>query len=834
MSQTISESEMEYVTHPLLRSGVVEKREYQMRLADDALGENTLVTLPTGLGKTAVSLLLTATRLHEHGGKALFLAPTKPLINQHARFYKEALDISEDEITTFSGEVSPANRERIWDEAQVIIATPQVIENDLIANRYTLEDVTHLTFDECHRGTGDYAYVYVAEMCEKQAKHGLVTAMSASPGSDEENILTISRNLGLTNVTVMTEDDPTVKPYTFDTEAETKFIEPDDELKDISENIKAVIKDRLKKINDLGIKVSQSATISEGKIAATEAQLRDMMNEDKSEAFEAMSFIAEVRKLKRALTLHETQGHDQLLDYFQRKDEERQAGDSKASVRMMSDERIQKCIHLAAKYDKTHPKLMEARLQIINVLSSGGERVILFTESRDTVEMLTRELSENFDVARLVGQGGDDGMTQPEQQQVLEDFEAGEFQVLISTSVAEEGIDIPEVDLVLFYEPVMNPVRTIQRRGRTGRQAEGSVVVLVMKGTTDETAYWVNNSREKQMSKDLETLQEIKGGLIEELGGDGGSQGQLSDFVGSDIGGTDTGTDTPTDSDDSPNDGTPEADGAESSATVSGEEDGTSGADLIEAAQRAAEEALKEQEEAEKPEDKKSRVTAGLNGDDDTVEIVSDDRELDSKITRWLSKQDDVETRVERLEVGDYIVSDRTVFERKSVSDFLDTITGGDRSIFEQIADAQRYYDRVILIIEGEHLYGKRNIHPNAIRGVISSLSVDFGISVIRTTDEQDTAEYLKVSAKREQNNNDREMSVHGEKTKKTLPEQQEYVIGSVVGVGPDKAKRMLTALGSVRAVMNAEPETLLEIEGIGEKTADRFRNVIDTEYEPN
>ena len=138
-----------YVDHPLLSPGFIERRRYQLSLASAATDAHTLVCLPTGLGKTTVSLLVTAERLHEVGGTSLMLAPTKPLVQQHADFYREALSIPDDEIVVVTGEVRPDDRAALWDDARVVIATPQVVENDLIGNRISLSGVTHLTFDEC-------------------------------------------------------------------------------------------------------------------------------------------------------------------------------------------------------------------------------------------------------------------------------------------------------------------------------------------------------------------------------------------------------------------------------------------------------------------------------------------------------------------------------------------------------------------------------------------------------------------------------------------------------------------------------------------------------------
>jgi Fanconi anemia group M protein len=217
--------------------------------------------------------------------------------------------------------------------------------------------------------------------------------------------------------------------------------------------------------------------------------------------------------------------------------------------------------------------------------------------------------------------------------------------------------------------------------------------------------------------------------------------------------------------------------------------------------------------------------------DGEGVEIVVDQRELDSPIARDLSKRDAVETRLETLAVGDYVCSDRVAVERKTVPDFLDTLLGGDRSLFEQAKDLTRHYARPVILIEGDGLYAERNVHPQAIRGALASLAVDFGVSVLHTDDPGDTAEMLATIAAREQRERDREVSVHGGKSAKTLAEQQEYVVSAIADIGPVTARSLLEALGSVEAVMTASREELLDVEGVGTVTADRIREVVGSEY---
>ena len=805
----------EFVSGPLLVDGVLEDRRYQRRLVDAALKEHTLVCLPTGLGKTTVSLLVTAERLAgDVVNKSLLLAPTKPLVTQHAEFYRAALDVPDDEVVVYTGETRPDDRADLWTSARVVVATPEVVENDLVGSRIDLGDVVHCTFDECHRATGDYAYTYIAERYHEQARDPLATGMSASPGDDEESILTVCANLGIEGVEVMTEDDADVADHTHETSVEYERIELPETVLAVRDALQAVVRDRLTELKKLGVTNKTAPDVSEREIQRIQGRLRELMDNDQSEGYEGMSLLAEVRKLRTAVTYAETQSVESLRRYLDRQQEAaRTSGASKADQRMVSDPKVREAIRKAEEYDDLHPKFRRARMLVAQRLGiEGGERVIVFTESRDTAETLTDFLGKHFETRKFVGQSdtdGSDGMTQRQQQDALDAFRDGEFEVLVSTSVAEEGLDVPEVDLVLFYEPVPTAIRAIQRKGRTGRQTEGAVTVLMAEDTRDEAYFWKARRDQKRMREELRSLKSVAEQIEAAIGGE---QAGLDGFDGN------------ADEDD--------GDGDEAASDDQAGLEAFAGDDAAERAEPAEDTVEKGASDSGEPGEPGTAPTPSADVED-AVAVVVDQRELDSSIAKDLSRREGVETRLETLAVGDYVLSDRVVVERKTVSDFLDTLTGGDeRSMFEQVKDATRYYARPIVVVEGTDLYGERNVHPNAIRGALASLAVDFGTSILRTTDEDETTDLLEVIATREQEEEDRTVSVHGEKSSKTLAEQQEYVVASVAEVGPVTAQSLLAEFGSVEAVMSADADELQAAEGVGEVTAERFREVVGSDYD--
>ena len=155
--------------------------------------------------------------------------------------------------------------------------------------------------------------------------------------------------------------------------------------------------------------------------------------------------------------------------------------------------------------NECHPKSAIVRQLVEEHLEKHpDERILIFSEYRDTVDHLVEDLNQIpiAQVDRFIGQskrGKREGMTQKQQLEQLERFRNGEMNVLVATSVGEEGLDVPSASMVLFYEPVPSAIRAIQRRGRTARQRSGSVHVLVANDTRDVHVFHASRNREKRM-----------------------------------------------------------------------------------------------------------------------------------------------------------------------------------------------------------------------------------------------------------------------------------------------------------------------------------------------
>ena len=204
-----------HLEHPFLKKDKIEKRYYQESIIRSCKDKNSLVVLPTGIGKTIIAIGLVAQRIEKYPGKkVLILAPTKPLAEQHKKSMEDFLEYDINKICLLTGAISPQKRKEDYESHQIVIATPQVIENDLIKSVIDLDDYSIIVFDEAHRAIGNYAYTFIAKKYLSEGKEGkILTALTASPGSNEDKINELCANLFIEHIEIRKENDPDIKPY---------------------------------------------------------------------------------------------------------------------------------------------------------------------------------------------------------------------------------------------------------------------------------------------------------------------------------------------------------------------------------------------------------------------------------------------------------------------------------------------------------------------------------------------------------------------------------------------------------------------------------------------
>jgi ERCC4-type nuclease len=214
-----------------------------------------------------------------------------------------------------------------------------------------------------------------------------------------------------------------------------------------------------------------------------------------------------------------------------------------------------------------------------------------------------------------------------------------------------------------------------------------------------------------------------------------------------------------------------------------------------------------------------------------TCKIFCDSRELKSGVPAHL-EQLGAELQIEsNMEVGDYVVSNRMAFERKTCSDFLqDWITS--RELFPKLIDMKMAYHRSILLLEGytAELFELRGIDPQKVQACLYTIA-RMGIPVVETINLAGTARALYWFANKEQNDEHHLIQLHGKRSHFTPKQTSEYIISAIPGIGRQTAIDLLIYFGTIEAISRAGISELMCVDGIGEKTACAIRNIVTENY---
>jgi Fanconi anemia group M protein len=501
---------MEFVVNKWIKPGVIERRLYQENIARTALSGNTLCVIPTGMGKTSIAALVAAGRLQKDmHRKIMFLAPTKPLVEQHRTSFERFLRIGTDELKAVTGSDKPEERSELYQKADIVFSTPQTIENDMKEGRMDLCNFSLCIFDEAHRSIGNYAYTYVAKKYMQQAADPLILALTASPGSHKLKLDEIKNRLFIKNIEIRSREDPDVRPYIQSLSQEYVNVELPIPFKSIKVYLEKAKEQRIKKLMSWGI-------IKRSMITKTEIlRLQQELAKKKTGiGYAAMSQLADILKIDHALLLLETQSLYSLKKYLD--SVALKAGETRSNARLLKDRDFSAASRLACELvaeGQEHPKIQKLKDIIANELQVDREtRIIVFSQFRDTITKLMEELSTIKHAApvEFIGQAKKrgKGLSQKEQVHILNEFKMGFYNILIASQIGEEGLDIVETNTVIFYEPVPSAVRLVQRIGRTARTRPGKVIVMMTKDTRDEVYHWVGHRKEKHMKKLLTGMQQ--------------------------------------------------------------------------------------------------------------------------------------------------------------------------------------------------------------------------------------------------------------------------------------------------------------------------------------
>ncbi len=533
-----------YLNGPFLKKDQIFYRDYQKNIVSSCKSKNSLVVLPTGLGKTIIGILVISNCLKKYPkAKIIILAPTRPLVSQHKASCEKFLDIDFVEITSFTGKIPPEKRILLYQNSRIIVSTPQVIKNDLMRGRYDLTHVSLIIFDEAHKTRRNYAYNFISNEYINTCSDPLILGLTASPGKDYERIQQICDNLYIENVIFKNYQDKDVRNYIYDIDTFINLIDLPIELRVLSaiwynlfeKYLRWFVKNNLlppnkpyySKLDFLGIARDLTLSIQYEKgeeldlsedeylewLYYKSPRIIEIVKQNKLDIPSVYSYCSSCISILHAKDLIETQ-EISLFKSFLNKIKYKANKDILSAKRIINSEHfahISSIIESKEQKDLSHPKLKKV-ISIIKeeIEEFNNKKILVFTQYREMAEnlkiKLKNEFKEQLKIEKFIGQATkkeDNGFPQRLQIEILKQFREGNINILIATSVAEEGLDIPNVDAIIFYEPVPSEIRLIQRRGRTGRYAPGRCYILLTEETVDIPFFIVAQRKQRSMNSVL-------------------------------------------------------------------------------------------------------------------------------------------------------------------------------------------------------------------------------------------------------------------------------------------------------------------------------------------
>ena len=877
---------MAVVVHPFLKDGV-SARAYQMKALRNALAASTLMVMPTGFGKTAVEWMAMAEALRLDEGKILLLAPTTGLVEQQQRMAREMLELDPELIQLFTGDIAPAKRPPVWDAARIIMATSQVIRNDAVNGTIDLSEVSLLIVDEAHHGTGKHAYAQVGNLYREAHEHApLVLGATASPGSTEQNIMEVIRTFGFDCLDVCRKEDLLLQPYAVDMSTVPHRLALPDTLLTLIQPLKAHFEQEAKHLQELGF-LSTTTHISGKMIDDAQRRASQAIQRRDVRGYDAARRIGDLRRTHILLDLIQTQGVKAALAFLMRAEEDGRSGE-RTTNRFVAKPAVHQFRIAAKDIPELHPKPSHVFQLVEKQITDHPEsKIIVFTEYRDTVENIVSMLSsiELVEADRFIGQSGKGkrkGMTQKQQLEQLRRFRKGEINVLVATSVGEEGLDVPAAELVILYEPVPSAIRAIQRRGRTARQQAGTVHTLIAEGTRDGYVQIAAEKREQRMYRLLQRIRNR--GLLPSrppptdevfqffsIRTKDGEMGVAEFIEQQENAITLQYSQEPTE----PQEVQPEPKQERGPPIIAP-------ADRRHSQQMGLDQFADKPTPVEKPkvstetlrttypapildgqahrqqENLSSAAASALveemkTTEHEGVEITLDHREASSTLGPYLRSLG-VKVQFSHLLHGDIRISERILIERKTARDLVQSLTDG--RLLQQCRRLSAAASRPMLLIEIGQGHGQF-VHPNAVHGALAHVSLDLGMPIMMTKSPEESAHFLAVAAKREHDLIEK-MATNAMKRAESFEDersiersvsaamaeikaieldgdletplanrwtafqqsQSAHVLAAIPGIGQKKADALIDTFTSLSGVFSASVQQLSNCDGVGPASA--------------
>lgn len=474
-------------------------RDYQVEISLSSVTKNTLVIIPTGLGKTFIAAMLIINFYRWFPtGKIIFMATSRPLVKQQMDSIKQFNIIAKKDIVEITGGVNPEIRTNHWQNSKVFFATPQTIQKDIERGVCPVSQIVLIVVDEAHHARGNHSYCQIIRKVAEITKFFRVIALTATPGSSVYDIQQVIFNLLITQIEIRTDDD--CAKYIHTREIQSVIIQDAPGVAELSARLNSIIQEYLEVLLRMSLVTTKDPTrTSKGKIAML------FKENHNGEACIAMKQSLRLLNIREKL-------ENYSIPFFTH-DLEEYINSSDRIVDGNNDE-LKQLLSVAKKMPQTDPKMDKLCEIVVDFLQSSPEKskVIVFCSYRHIVKEIVKKLNEASPIVKcteFVGQSSSNsglrGLNQPKQLKVMDAFKRGIFNVLISTSIGEEGLDIGEVDLIVCYDVQKSATRTIQRMGRTGRHQDGNVIFLLSEASKNllHTAEKAPDSTSNLISKNI-------------------------------------------------------------------------------------------------------------------------------------------------------------------------------------------------------------------------------------------------------------------------------------------------------------------------------------------
>ncbi|GMK56457.1 hypothetical protein CspeluHIS016_0302970 [Cutaneotrichosporon spelunceum] len=530
------------------------KRSYQYDIIRSCFTDNTLVALPTGLGKTFVAgvVMLNFYRWFPTG-KIVFLAPTRPLVDQQIEACQLTCGIPSQDAAVMTGQSMPAKkRDGMWDERRVFYCTPQTLDNDLRRGAVDPRDIILAVFDEAHKASGSFAYTTILALITAQNPFFRVLALTATPGNDVPKVQGVVDALHISRIEIREAESPEVRQYMNEKRTEKHVIQMGPVITELRDRWAALMKPIIQKLVERNILTERDLDAKRLRTFRVTSRRMEIARDPTSGLKWAIGTLRNLEKMCRAMAylLEFSLGmfHTTAMEIAGEPTSAGKAGNSRGgAMSLRNNIEFQRLIqdaegemndirrHRGGKtLADSHPK-MEKTLELLLAHFAQAEedekehaipnstRAMVFCSFRECVLELVDMLNEHphlLRATRFVGQSQgkqakDQRFTQKEQKKTIQEFKDGKFNILVATSIGEEGLDIGEVDFVVLYDMPKQSIKLLQRVGRTGRKRDGRVHVLMSEGREDqnwETAQQTHRDIQEEIlhSRNLELFEDVE------------------------------------------------------------------------------------------------------------------------------------------------------------------------------------------------------------------------------------------------------------------------------------------------------------------------------------